>query len=116
MWGSEFWFANNKKYCGKVLELKKGFRCSFHSHKIKEETFIVVQGKVLMENDEKTWVMRPGAVQHIPPGLAHRFTGFEDSLIIEASTTHYEDDSYRKTKSEEVPEREFKVLIGKYDK
>jgi len=116
VWGAEFWFANNAGYCGKVLSLKKGHRCSFHSHKKKEETFLVVQGKVLMENDENTWVMLPGAVQHIPHGLVHRFTGLEDSVIIEASTTHYEDDSYRKTQSEKIPEEEFNALMRKYGK
>ncbi len=116
VWGAEYWFANNEKYCGKVLALKKGHRCSFHYHKIKDETFLVVQGKVLMENDDGTWVMQPGSVQHIKPNLVHRFTGIEDSMIIEASTTHFEEDSYRKTQSEKVPDEEFKQILFKYGK
>ena len=33
VWGHEEWIANNDKYCGKKLVVKKGFRCSMHHHK-----------------------------------------------------------------------------------
>ena len=48
VWGEEHWIVN-KEYCGKKLVLKKGFRCSMHFHKIKDETFYVISGKVLIE-------------------------------------------------------------------
>ena len=38
-WGSEIIFANNEKYCGKVLHFKKGAKFSMHFHKEKEETY-----------------------------------------------------------------------------
>ncbi len=47
-WGEERWIVN-RDYCGKLLILKKGFRCSLHYHKNKDETFYVNKGKVLME-------------------------------------------------------------------
>ena len=99
-WGEEHWIVN-KEYCGKKLILKKQHRCSFHGHKKKDETFYIISGKVLMElgNSKgqimKSWVMMTGDIQHIPIGLYHRFTGLEDSDIIEFSTTHDDDDSYR---------------------
>ena len=96
VWGEEHWIVNNDKYCGKKLILKKGFRCSIHHHKIKDETFYIIKGEVLMElgeNCEKRRVMKPGDSIHIHPNLWHRFTGIEDSEIIEFSTKHMEEDS-----------------------
>ena len=45
-WGYEDWIVNTEKYCGKVLFFKKGKKCSWHYHKIKDETFYVQSGKV----------------------------------------------------------------------
>jgi len=100
VWGSELWITNSKKYCGKKLFLKRGYRCSIHHHKIKDETFFIIRGRVLMEVGKKKWIMEYGDVQHIEPMCNHRFTGLTDAEIIEFSTQHLESDSYRKTKSE----------------
>ena len=47
-WGSETWFANNEEhnYCGKILHFNKGKKCSWHYHKIKQETFYIQKGKL----------------------------------------------------------------------
>lgn len=110
VWGHEDWIVNNELYCFKKLHLKKGYRCSMHHHKIKDETFIVHSGKVLLEYQAK-WggklktssrVMTTGDRMRIPPGLEHRFTGLEDSVIYEISTHHIEEDSYRSEPSGSV--------------
>src|SRR5580765_7724369 len=93
-WGEERWIVN-RDYCGKLLILKKGFRCSLHYHKIKDETFYVSKGRVLMECAGKKRIMTPGDSLLIQPGMKHRFTGLEDSEIIEFSTHHEDADSYR---------------------
>lgn len=90
IWGRELWIANTDEYCGKVLEVKTGYRCSMHYHKEKDETFHVASGKVLMEVDGLVRIMEAGDTQRIMPGVKHRFTGLEDSKIIEFST-HYEE-------------------------
>lgn len=99
-WGYEEWIANSKKYCGKKLVIKKGFRCSMHQHKIKEETFYVASGKIFLEfeinNKKSSRVMCAGDVMHIKIGMWHRFTGLEDSEIFEFSTFHMDEDSYRR--------------------
>jgi quercetin dioxygenase-like cupin family protein len=103
VWGHEEWIANNDKYCGKKMVLRKGFRCSMHHHKLKDETFYVASGKVLLEMDfdgqKSQRILMPGDVQHIKIGLWHRFTGLQDSEIFEFSTYHMDDDSYRRTTS-----------------
>ena len=94
VWGEERWLVN-KNYCGKLLILNKGYRCSLHYHKQKDETFYINKGKVLMELNGQQYVMLPGDVQEIKPCEKHRFTGLEDSEIIEFSTHHEDSDSYR---------------------
>ncbi|MDD5192596.1 MAG: cupin domain-containing protein [Candidatus Nanoarchaeia archaeon] len=102
IWGRELWIANTDKYCGKILEINKGFRSSMHYHKDKDETFYILKGKVLMEVEGKAIVMESGDIQRLLPGQKHRFTGLEKSKMIEFSTHHEESDSYRETKSEKV--------------
>ena len=102
VWGYETWLCNTDKYCGKVLHLKKGYRCSIHHHKLKEEHFHILCGRVLMEVGDETYVMKKGDTIGIEPHENHRFTGITDADILEISTTHYEDDSYRLTKSEKA--------------
>lgn len=93
-WGEERWIVN-RDYCGKILVLNKGYRCSLHHHKLKDETFYISKGSVLMECDGKAMIMNPGDALLIQPNTKHRFTGLEDSEIFEFSTHHEDSDSYR---------------------
>ena len=104
-WGKELWIHNDEKYCGKVLVLNKGKQCSLHFHIKKQETFYVTRGLVQMELIEKDGIktvleMNPGDVVEIAPGLVHRFVGLEDSEIMEFSTEHFDEDSYRVEKGD----------------
>jgi len=47
-------------------------------------------------------VMYPGDIVHLSPMAKHRFIGLEDSEIIEISTYHEDDDSYREEPSGKV--------------
>lgn len=100
-WGKEIWIVN-RNYCGKKLILNKGFRCSMHYHKNKDETFYILSGKVLIETENKKQIMLPGHSILITPNTKHRFTGLEDSEIIEFSTHHDDSDSYRNELSGKV--------------
>ncbi len=103
VWGSEQWIANSSKYCGKILNLNQGFRCSKHMHKEKDETFYLLEGKVALELGNRTILLKPGNSVHVPQNALHSFSGLENSRIIEFSTTHSDADSYRKTKSGAIP-------------
>lgn len=94
VWGEEHWIVN-RAYCGKKLILRQGWRCSLHYHREKDEVFYLIRGRVLLEQGDGWLVLEPGDAQHIAPGTVHRFWGLEDSEIIEFSTHHEEDDSYR---------------------
>ena len=57
-WGFEKWIVNNEKYCGKILYIVKDRKCSWHYHKIKDETFYVQSGKIILFHgwhDEKNF-------------------------------------------------------------
>ena len=47
-WGYEVWIHNSEDYCGKILVLEKGKKCSLHHHIQKKETFYIQSGKLLM--------------------------------------------------------------------
>ena len=102
VWGTERWIVNLSKYCGKILELKKDHHCSLHFHKIKDETFYVLSGRVKLTKGKKHIVMKPGSSIRIKPLEHHTFLGLEDSTIIEFSTKHMESDSYRLSPSGKI--------------
>ncbi len=102
VWGHEKWLENNEKYCSKLLSLKKGYQCSLHYHRVKDEMFLVTKGHVRLEVGKKVLHMREGNFARILPGTLHRFRGIEDSEILEVSTHHSEKDSYRLEESRKV--------------
>lgn len=99
IWGEEHWIANNELYCGKILKLKEGYKCSYHYHKIKDETFHILKGKVFMKVKGHQFILNVGDSIRLEPGTYHSFSGMVDSEILEISTQHFEEDSYRKDES-----------------
>jgi quercetin dioxygenase-like cupin family protein len=100
-WGSEHWIENNDKYCGKLLNFNKGAKFSMHFHALKDETWYVLKGQlecILIDTTDaskETLTLSQGDVLRIKPLLPHRLIAKEESTIIEISTQHFEDDSYR---------------------
>ena len=105
-WGTELWFANNNDYCGKLITVifeKWSSKGKFHYHKIKDETFFVIQGILWLDiADDNTGeyqriVLHRNDSYRVMAGVKHRFTsGFKYLCkFVEASTHHEDDDSYR---------------------
>ena len=106
-WGFEKWIVNNEEYCGKLLYFVKGKKCSWHYHKLKNETFYLESGKLKIYygthkdiKKAKILIMNPGDKFSVPEGLIHRIHGIKKSKLYEFSTTHYDSDSYRITKGD----------------
>lgn len=95
VWGAEYWIENNDRYCCKVLVLNAGRQCSLHHHKLKDETFLMLSGRVILEVDDAVETMRAGDFIRLRPNTEHRFRGIERSVMIEISTHHDDADSYR---------------------
>jgi quercetin dioxygenase-like cupin family protein len=101
-WGFEKWIVNKPEYCGKLLYFYKNKKCSFHYHILKDETFYIHSGKILLKyNDNDNYqqareiILGPGDNFHIYRGLRHQMIALEDTELFEFSTQHFDDDSYR---------------------
>ena len=101
-WGYEKWIVNTDEYCGKLLFFNKGKRCSWHYHTLKDETFYLQSGSILLFygetdslDDAKTIVLEPGDKFHIHRGLRHQMVAQDDSELFEFSTQHFDEDSHR---------------------
>ena len=106
-WGFEKWIVNNEKYCGKLLYFIKDRKCSWHYHKIKDETFYIQSGKLLLyygwheeTSLSSSIVLKKGDYFHRPVGLKHQMQALEDTELFEFSTQHFDEDSYRLEKGD----------------
>ena len=95
IWGWEFVYHNNDKYCFKRLLLRKSFQCSTHYHKIKEETFYIEFGKIILNIEGKDNILRQGDYITLLPMTKHSFCGITNAMIIECSSQDFVEDSYR---------------------
>lgn len=101
-WGHELWIRNCNLYCGKILVFLPKKKFSWHYHKVKDETFFVLEGELLLrfgyEDDlanSSCIELRPGAVFHVPPLLRHQLESITAAKVMEISTEHFEEDSIR---------------------
>jgi mannose-6-phosphate isomerase-like protein (cupin superfamily) len=101
-WGREVWIANNDRYCGKILEIRKGKKLSLHYHKLKTESFYLRSGRLIIrikESPESTEIeefeLAAGECMDVPIGLVHQMEAIEDAELFEFSTQHFDSDSHR---------------------
>lgn len=119
-WGHELWIVNTERYCGKQLTVLPRKWCSIHYHKIKDETFYVLDGTLMLEyagsnivdrliQTPGMWNMFANRIElqkgdsfRISPGQPHRFTSNTNHpcTFIEFSTHHSDDDSHRIVKGD----------------
>ncbi len=120
-WGFEKWIVNSEKYCGKLLYIVKGKKCSLHYHDLKDETFFIHSGKVRLfysDNLEEVIkdigimnkfgaqgrldavVLNRGSNFYVPPGRIHQMIALEDTELYEFSTQHFDSDSHRLIKGD----------------
>ena len=106
-WGYEKWIVNKDEYCGKLLHIIKGKKWSWHYHKLKDETFYLQEGKILLKySDEddieqsKELILERGDKFHVYRGLRHQMFALEDTDLFEFSTQHFDNDSYRVIKGD----------------
>jgi quercetin dioxygenase-like cupin family protein len=103
-WGFEKIICNSEEYCGKLLYFVKDKKCSFHYHKLKDETFYIQSGKILLTygdtddfNKASKIILEKGDKFHIYRELRHQMLALEDTELFEFSTQHFDNDSYRIT-------------------
>jgi quercetin dioxygenase-like cupin family protein len=84
----------NREYCKKLIVVLPGQKHPEQYHKIKEETFVVLDGDVKLTLDGAVKECRRGDVVTVNRGTKHPFTSKNGAIIEEISSTHYKDDSY----------------------
>jgi mannose-6-phosphate isomerase-like protein (cupin superfamily) len=100
-WGYELIFANNHLYCGKILHLTTGKKCSLHFHIEKTETWYIYSGKFIgkfintIDGSLYEKTLNVGDVITNEPGQPHQLICLEEGDIFEVSTQHFDCDSYR---------------------
>jgi mannose-6-phosphate isomerase len=90
-WGWELVWAETEAYVGKLLFIREGEALSLQYHETKDESWLVREGRALVELGEvggalETLEVVPGDAFHYRPGTVHRVTAVEDTLLLEVST------------------------------
>lgn len=93
---TELWITNQiaAGYCGKYLFVFADQTCPRHYHKIKHETFFVLQGTIRVSFASQERVLHAGETMAIPPRQVHSFTGLGDALLLELSMPCHVEDNY----------------------
>lgn len=84
----------NREYCKKLILLFPEQKHPEQFHKIKEETFVVLYGDLILKLDGVERQCKRGDVITVTPGVKHFFSTKNGVVIEEISSTHFKDDSY----------------------
>lgn len=112
-WGWEYILpsrpVHGNNYTTKIMEVKPGFKCSLHIHRLKNESFVLVQGAMEVElyapdsTKHTTVLAEPMSSVVVPLCTPHTFSVPADqefnTIFIESSTEDDPEDSYRLTRS-----------------
>jgi mannose-6-phosphate isomerase len=95
-WGHELIWALTDRYCGKVLVIETGRRLSLQKHVIKDESILVLSGRLRLYLEDDSGMVRaeelgPGESRHVPTGRIHRYESIERCELIEVSTPELDD-------------------------
>ena len=96
-WGHELIWAVTERYVGKLLFVKAGESLSLQFHRVKDESWLIRDGRVKVELGSagdamlKEEVVGPGSAFRFPAGTVHRVTALEDTTILEVSTPELDD-------------------------
>jgi mannose-6-phosphate isomerase-like protein (cupin superfamily) len=106
-WGYEKWIANCPLYCGKILFIAQGKKCSWHYHNLKDEVFYIQSGAVEViysyQDNPKVAdkiLLVEGDKFHVPTGMRHQMYALKDTELFEFSTEHFDSDSIRLQKGD----------------
>jgi len=95
-WGHELIWAATERYAGKVLVIEAGQRLSLQLHRVKDESILVLAGRLRLHLENEAGEMRtselgPGDHRRIPTNRRHRFEAIERVELIEVSTPELDD-------------------------
>lgn len=83
----------NREYCKKLIAMLPGQTHPEQLHYKKEETFVVLHGKLTLWLDGVQHEAEPGDVITVQRGVKHKFFSAGGVVFEEISSTHFSDDS-----------------------
>ncbi len=102
----------NRDYAKKILVQLAGQSHPLHYHKLKEETFLVINGELVIELDGQRRMLLPGDTLTVRPGVWHRFWTETGCVFEEISTTAHKGDSvYRDPAINRLQHEERKTVV-----
>lgn len=90
-WGHELIWAHTDRYVGKILVIETGHRLSLQKHEIKDESILVLSGRLRLHLEDDEGVIQaqelgPGDHRHVATGRIHRYEAIERCELVEVST------------------------------
>lgn len=85
---------NNDSYCKKIIIQTPGQEHPAHFHKIKNETFQILWGRMTVTAGGVKTVLNEGDIMDVQAGMEHSFETVIGVIFEEVSTTHLSGDSY----------------------
>jgi len=102
----------NREYAKKILVQLAGQMHPWHFHKLKEETFVILSGELVMELENKRKLLVPGDILTVLPGVWHRFWTDTGCVFEEISTTaHRTDSMYRDPEINKLTSAQRKTVV-----
>ena len=95
-WGHELIWAHTDAYVGKILIIETGKRLSLQRHEVKDESILVLSGRLELTLEDADGAIRvealgPGAHRRVETGRIHRYAAIERCELIEVSTPELDD-------------------------
>lgn len=95
-WGHELIWARTARYVGKILHVRAGEALSLQYHRVKDETVMVLAGRLRFEffaegEEPRALELGPREPFRVAPGLRHRMIAIEDTDVLEVSTPELDD-------------------------
>jgi mannose-6-phosphate isomerase-like protein (cupin superfamily) len=99
-WGGFIKFIDQKPCTVKILQIKKGESLSLQFHKLREEFWYVVSGKIRLTLGLKQRILKEDNHVFIPKRCLHRAKALKDSKILEISIGKFQEQDIVRVKDE----------------
>lgn len=96
-WGIFYDIAEKaNKWHLKLIKIKKGHRLSLQKHKLRSEFWIIAEGRVKAQKNNRMFRLNAGDSISMKRGESHRLEGITDATVVELSFgRHNEQDIIR---------------------
>ncbi len=91
IWGENTEIFRNESVSVNILEIKKGYQCSYHHHRFKRNNFYVIEGELKIRHEQGETILNKGKSFEVLPPNKHQFVAMTDVLCIETVYVKLED-------------------------